>query len=113
MSAVLGTLVTVLGVALLVLGGALCAVAAVGVVRLPDALLRMNAVTKASSLGVVSILAGVAVLDPSWRSVLVLACAAVFLLVTAPVAGHVLGHSTVRDGAPLAPGTRVDDLPER
>ena len=49
-------------VALLIAAGCLfCLVAAVGIVRLPDTLIRMHAATKAGTLGTGLILAGVAV----------------------------------------------------
>jgi multicomponent Na+:H+ antiporter subunit G len=99
----------VAGAVFLAVGGMLTVVAAVGVVRLPDALLRMNAVTKASSLGVVSILAGVLLLDGSVRAVLTLTATAAVLLATAPVAGHVVGHAVYRSGAPLWSGTRREE----
>lgn len=100
---------TAVGLVLVVVGALLSAVAAVGVVRLPDALLRANAATKASSLGVVCVLAGVALLDPSVRSALTLAAAAALLLVTAPVAGHVIGHAAHRAGVLLWRGTTRHD----
>jgi multicomponent Na+:H+ antiporter subunit G len=101
---------TVVGCALLVLGAVLCAIAAVGVVRLPDVLLRLNAVTKASSLGVVCVLLGVALVDFSVGALVTMLVASAFLLVTAPVAGHVVGHAVYRSDAPLWSGTRRDDL---
>ena len=106
---------TVVALALIVVGALLSAIAAVGVARLPDVLLRMNAATKASGLGVVCVLAGVALLEPSPRSILTLAAAAVLLLITAPVAGHIVGHAAYRAKVPLWRQTRLhhhgDDPP--
>lgn len=100
---------TAVALVLITLGALLSAVAAVGAVRLPDVLLRMNAATKASGLGVVFVLAGVVLLNPSVRSVLTLGAAAVLLLITAPVAAHIVGHAAYRADVPLWRGTRRHD----
>ena len=106
----MSNVVVVAGGVLIAVGAVLSVIAAVGVLRLPDVLLRMNAATKASSLGVVCILAGVVLLDFSVRALLTLGAGAVLLLVTAPVAGHVVGHAAYRSGLTLWPGTRRDDV---
>lgn len=78
---------------LLVLGALFFLVAAVGVVRLPDALTRMHAATKAGTLG-----AGLMLLAASLAAgdigVSVRAGAIfLFLLVTAPIGAHVIGRT--------------------
>lgn len=82
--------------ALLVLGALFFLVAAVGVVKLPDALTRMHAATKAGTLG-----AGLMLLAASLASadvgVAVRAGAIfLFLLVTAPIGAHVIGRTVWR-----------------
>ena len=47
--------------ALLIIGTLFCLVAAVGMIRLPDTLIRMHAATKAGTLGAGLILAAVAI----------------------------------------------------
>lgn len=105
----LASVLAIVGSLSILAGASLALLAAVGVLRLPDVLLRMNAATKASGLGAVCILVGVAAVDPSLPSTLTLALAAVLLLVTAPVAAHVVGHAAYRAGVPLWPGTARDD----
>ena len=46
---------------LIILGCLLCLIAAVGMLRLPDTLIRMHAATKAGTLGAGMVLASVAV----------------------------------------------------
>jgi monovalent cation/proton antiporter MnhG/PhaG subunit len=97
--------------ALLVLGGALlCLLAAVGVLRLPDFFMRMHAATKAGVAGSGLVLLGVAALlgEPATWVKVVLAVA--FLLITTPVAGHLLGRAGYVSGVPLWRGTREDAL---
>jgi len=81
-----------LGWGLLVAGLLVLVVAGVGLLRLPDALSRQHAATKAGTLGLALILPGVALAAgrPDWFPRL-LALAAV-LLITLPVAGHALAR---------------------
>jgi len=101
---------TVVAGALLATGAALMAVAALGLVRLPDVYHRMNAVAKAASLGLVCVLLGVLVLMPSWRNAAVIGAAVLLQLFTAPVGGFALARAAYRAGAPLARITCYDRL---
>lgn len=98
----------VLASAAVLAGAAFMFVAALGVARLPDLYTRMQAATKATTVGVVGVMCGVAIahLDASVtiRAVLV----AGFFLLTAPVAAHAIARSAHTREVPLAPGTRVD-----
>lgn len=88
---------------LLVLGGAFAFVAGLGVLRMPDVLIRMHASTKAGTLGCGLILLGVAVDFGDVSTVSRAVAAIVFLLVTAPVAAHMIGRAAYRAGVPLWP----------
>lgn len=81
-------------VGLLAVGGAFfCLVAALGVVRLPDALTRMHASSKAGALGCGMVLVAVALFFPG-IDVLARAIAAIlFLLLSTPVAAHMIGRA--------------------
>jgi multicomponent Na+:H+ antiporter subunit G len=88
---------------LLLAGGLLLAIAAWGVLRLPDALSRQHAATKAGTLALAlvcsgAILAAVEVADDgvgawAWRLVLIIG----FLLATLPIAAHLLARAAVRE----------------
>lgn len=93
-------------------GSLLCLLAAVGMVRLPDTLIRMHAATKAGTLGAGMILAGVAVYFTHMSVVLRALLALVFVYLTAPVAAHLIGRAAYRSGITLFSRTWVDHLKE-
>ncbi|MEP2782717.1 MAG: monovalent cation/H(+) antiporter subunit G [Pseudoruegeria sp.] len=76
-------------------------IAALGILRLPDVLVRMHASTKAGTLACGLILIGVSL--EFWAfSIAVRSVAIVtFLILTAPVASHMIGRAAVRTGVPL------------
>jgi multicomponent Na+:H+ antiporter subunit G len=86
----------------LVLIGAFFALAAgLGILRLPDVLIRMHASTKAGTLGSGLILLAVAL---NFWDIAVAAKATatvVFLLITAPIAAHMIGRAALRAGVDL------------
>lgn len=84
-------------------------VASLGVLRLPDVLIRMHALTKAGSLGAGLIFVASAVHFGQVGSVTVSALTVLFLLLTAPVSGHAIGRATYRLGVPLWKETHVDE----
>ncbi len=71
-------------------------VSGLGVFRMPDVFNRLQAGTKASTLGFLGILTGAAFFSPSWIPRLLLL--AVFLLATAPLAAHTLARAVHRRG---------------
>lgn len=84
-------------VALLVLGGgAFVLIAAIGIVRLPDLLTRMHASTKAGTLGSLLVLAGLAVFVGSAMVISKVVATVLFLLLTAPIAAHMIGRAHAR-----------------
>jgi multicomponent Na+:H+ antiporter subunit G len=81
---------------ILVLMGALFTlIAAVGVIRLPDVLTRMHASTKAGTLGASLILAATALVFGDTSTVAKFVVAVLFLLLTAPLAGHMIGRASL------------------
>lgn len=95
---------------LLLSGSLFILLAAIGLVRLPDLLTRMHATTKAAALGVILIMlasamhfAEVGVVARSFAIIL-------FILMTAPVAAHVIGRAGYFVGSKLWSGTVKDEL---
>jgi len=85
---------------LLLGGGAFCLIAAIGIIRLPDAVMRMHASTKAGTLGSTLVLVA-AMLVFQLGIVTTKGIAAVlFLLLTAPIAAHMIGRAYVRHKTP-------------
>lgn len=102
---------TVAAHVLIIAGAVLMVLAALGALRLPDALARLQAGTKAASLGLAFLFGGTALLHLSFSSAIKLGLSMLFVFVTAPVAGHVIGRAAYRAGVPLWRGTFVDDPP--
>lgn len=94
----------------LVGGAALCLLAAIGVLRLPDFFMRMHAATKAGVAGCGLVLIGVGFADGTAATWIKVSMAILFLLLTTPVAGHMLGRAAYVGGAPLWSGTTGDAL---
>ncbi|GHE20709.1 monovalent cation/H(+) antiporter subunit G [Halomonas urumqiensis] len=84
--------------------------AALGILRLPDLLTRMHATTKAAALGVILIMLAVALHFAQVGVVARAFAIIVFILMTAPVAAHVLGRAGYFVGSKLWSGTVKDEL---
>ena len=95
---------------LICLGALLIALAAVGVLRMPDVYTRMHAATKAASLGLAFILIGAAIPLDDGIATMKLILAIAFQFMTAPVAAHVIGRAAYKGDLELWDGTRYDDL---
>ena len=97
--------------AILLVAGALFALAAaLGVLRLPDVLIRMHASTKAGTLGCGLMLVAAAVHFGETAIIARAVAAIVFLLLTAPIAAHMIGRAAYRTGVPLWHGMAIDEL---
>lgn len=98
---------------LLVVGGLFSLLASIGLLRMPDLFMRMQAATKAVTLGAGCILLAVALhfgrLDITTRCLLIIA----FVVVTAPIAAHVIGRAAYAVGIPLWEGTLIDEIRTR
>ncbi len=104
------TVQELLTAALLLLGGGLMLIAALGLYRLPDLLTRMHATTKAGALGAALTLAAVAVHFADGSVTARAVAAIIFIVLTAPVAAHVIGRAGYFVGVPLWDGTVRDEL---
>lgn len=96
---------------LFIVGGTLALLAAVGVLRMPDVFTRMQASTKASTLGLGCLLTAVALRNPTLSFVVRAFSIAAFMLLTTAVSAHVIARAAARSGAPLWKGTLVDERP--
>jgi multicomponent Na+:H+ antiporter subunit G len=104
---------TLVGGVLVGVGVALVILAGLGIVTLPDLFSRMHAGSKTTSLGLLLVFVGAAVLHGTWQAGVKLGLAGVFLLVTQPVAVHVLSRAAHRAGIEVWEGTLWDELRER
>ena len=99
----MGGVLMVLGAAFLLLGG-------LGLVRMPDVFNRIQAGTKATTLGTMLSLAGGACLQPDWAVKLLLI--GLFILFTNPLSSQVLARAAHRTLSAKTPQTSVDRLAE-
>lgn len=103
----------IISVIFLIFGAILMFISALGVARMPDLYLRMSSSTKSSTLGVGTILLAAATyfyeLGIASRAVAII----FFLLLTVPVAAHMIGRAAYFNGVPLWGGTRYDELKGR
>jgi multicomponent Na+:H+ antiporter subunit G len=90
-------------------GSGFALLAAIGVLRMPDVFTRMQASTKASTLGLGCLLAGTAVQMGDFASLIRLASIGAFMLLTTPVAGHVIARAAYLAGVRLWEGTVLDE----
>lgn len=97
--------------ALLILAGALFSlIAAIGVLRLPDLYTRLHAASKAGAIGAGLIFLALAVASRDGAVILRSLLGIVFLLLSTPVAAHLLARAAYRSGEAPTPATTVDDL---
>lgn len=87
--------------ALIISGGFFCFVAGLGVLRLPDLLIRMHASTKAGTLGSGLIFIAVAIYFADTATTTRAVATILFMLITAPVAAHMIGRAAFRAGVTL------------
>lgn len=78
-------------------GGAFALIASLGILRLPDVLTRMHASTKAGTLASALILVAAGVYFREMHVTATAVATILFLMLTAPLAAHMLGRSAVRD----------------
>lgn len=90
-------------------GAAFALLAAVGVLRMPDVFTRMQASTKASTLGLGCLLLGAAVQMGDFASFIRVTTIGAFVLLTTPVAGHVIARASYFADVPLWKGTVLDE----
>ena len=90
-------------------GSAFALLAAVGVLRMPDVFTRMQASTKASTLGLGCLLLGAALQMGDLASFIRTASIGAFVLLTTPVSGHVIARASYFADVPLWKGTVLDE----
>ncbi|MCP3680140.1 MAG: monovalent cation/H(+) antiporter subunit G [Gammaproteobacteria bacterium] len=92
------------------IGALFTVIAALGILRFPDLLLRMHAATKAGSLGVGLVMFGVMFhflsLMVTIKAILII----LFIFITTPIGAHMLARAAYFIKIPLWSGTITDEL---
>jgi len=83
---------------LMVIGAVFLAIGGFGVFRMPDVFNRIQAGTKATTLGAFSLLLGVGFMNPEWMVKILLII--VFIAITNPVGSSVLARAAYKKGVP-------------
>ncbi len=97
----IGAIITLLGSLFLFLG-------ALGALRMPDVYNRMQAGTKATTLGSILSLLGLGIILPAWLPRLILLI--LFIIFTNPISSHTLARAAHRVGIKLTDRSVRDDL---
>lgn len=101
------------GALLVVLGAAICLLGVIGMLRLPDVLSRSHAATKPQTLGIILVLAGVALRLRTGMDLATLALIGFFQMLTGPVASHLVARSAYRTGQVQHEELLFDELDEQ
>ena len=98
----------ILGSVVILVGAFFLFSAGLGLLRMPDTFTRIQAGTKASTLGNILVLAGLGILHPDWA--LKLLVVGFFVLMTNPLSSHALSCAAHAIRIPMAPSTITDAL---
>jgi multicomponent Na+:H+ antiporter subunit G len=93
-------------------GAMLATLAAIGVLRMPDLFTRMQAASKASTMGLGCLLIGTAIELGDGASVARAVSIGAFIMLTSPVAAHAVARAAYLTDVPLWSGTVLDERRE-
>ncbi len=94
----------------LISGSLFMLVAAIGVIKLQDVYMRMHAITKAASLGAILMLAAVSLLYVEWIVWIEAVMVILFVIITAPIASHMIAKAAHKTNMPKGEGYVMDEL---
>lgn len=95
----IGSIIALLGSIFFLLG-------VIGILRMPDTYNKIQTGTKATSLGTILFLAGIAFMQPTWTAKIVVLI--LFVFYTNPISSHALGRSALKAKIPLCDSTVVN-----
>ncbi len=101
---IIGSIITLIGSIFLFLG-------ALGVFRMPDLYNRMQAGTKATTLGTILTLLGIGICHYHWIGQILVII--MFIALTNPISSHALARAAHFRGIPLTKGSVADKLKEK
>ena len=85
-------------------------IASIGMLRMSNLLIRIHAATKASTLGVGLILIGAAIHFYTWAISVEIILIIWFILMTAPIASHLIARASYFSNIKLTDATFIDEL---
>lgn len=90
------------------MGSLILLIASLGLIRMPDVYNRIQVATKASTLGTMLTLIGLAIITPAWWGKLILLM--IFIMMTNPVSSNVLARAAYFIKTPFTNLTVVDKI---
>lgn len=93
-----------------IIGALFMIVSAVGILRLPDFYIRMSAITKAGTLGVGFIVLGIGLHFNEMLILVKTLSIILFILLTSPVAAHVIGQAAAKSNIPFWKKTNLTEF---
>ena len=96
------------GAIITLIGSFVLLIASIGLLRMPDVYNRLQVGTKATTLGTILSLIGLALIIPGWSGKLILLI--FFIMMTNPVSSHVLARAAYFIKIPFTDRTIVDKL---
>ena len=100
-------LLTTLGYILIVIGTIFLVLGALGILRMPDLYNRIQAGTKATTLGALSSIIGVGLVNPDWffKTLII----AIFIVLTNPIGSHSIARSSYKKGIKPIETSGIDE----
>jgi multicomponent Na+:H+ antiporter subunit G len=86
----------IIGALLILVGSIFLLLGAIGIYRMPDLYNRLQAGTKATTLGAMSLIFGVGLMQPNWLFKLVIII--LFIAFANPLSSHALARASYRQG---------------
>lgn len=112
----IGQVLDLIGAVFVLVGALLCFGAAISLIRFPDVLSKMHAITKPQVLGLIFVTVGIALSLQTWWAVGLCLLIVVLQLLTAPVSASMIARSASRSGLVedrhLTVNQLADDLEE-
>lgn len=100
-------ILTTIGYILIVIGSIFLLLGALGIVRMPDLYNRIQAGTKATTLGALSSIIGVGLVNPDWffKTLII----AIFIILTNPIASHSIARASYKNGIKPIITSNIDE----
>jgi multicomponent Na+:H+ antiporter subunit G len=101
----MGTIMTYIGYFFVAIGAAFLFLGSLGILRMPDIYNRLQAGTKASTLGSLGMLLGIGFLQPEWMVKVIIIM--LFILLTNPISSHAIARGSYKAG--VKPYVKLED----
>ena len=100
----------ILAAVMMLVGSLFCFIAALGIVRFPDLYTRLHGAAKAGPIGAGLILLGAGVASGEAYTLLRAGLGLLFLVLTTPIAAHLLARAAIKAHAPEPSIVSIDEL---